>query len=270
MTFTNKLKNIWSKNNSLLCVGLDPDMEKLPKHLLKSKYPVFDFNKAIVDATHDLVCAYKPQIAFYSAHRAEDQLEMTMQYIVDKYPDLIIILDSKRNDIGNTAAMYAVEAFDRYQADALTVSPYLGGDSMTPYFDRKDKGVIILCRTSNAGSGDLQDLEIKGEKLYKVVAKKAVNEWNYNKNISLVVGATYPNELKEIRSLVGDMPLLVPGVGVQGGDVQATVKNGVDKSGTGMMINSSRGIIFSDSGANFDQAARKTALGLRDEINSYR
>ena len=190
--FIEKLRSAWVTNNSLLCVGLDPDLKKFPQVVRNSPHPIFEFNRKIIDATSDLVCAFKPQIAYYSAQQAEDQLLMTIDYIRNKYPNLPIILDAKRNDIGSTAEMYATEAFDRYGADAVTVSPYLGKDSLEPFLKRKDKGVIVLCRTSNPGAGDLQDLICDGKKLYEVVAQKCASEWNQNKNILLVVGATYP------------------------------------------------------------------------------
>jgi orotidine-5'-phosphate decarboxylase len=270
MLFIDKLRQSWSKNNSLLCVGLDPEITKFPKHVLNSKQPFFDFNKAIIDATADLVCAFKPQIAYYSAHRAEFELEMTIDYIRSNYPDLIVILDAKRGDIGSTSSMYAAEAFDRYKADAVTVNPYLGLDSFAPFLDRKDKGVIILCRTSNPGAVDIQDLKIDGQKLYEIVASKAASRWNYNQNVLVVVGATYPQELKEVRAIVGDMPLLVPGIGAQGGDIKAAVSSGIDQYGTGMIINSSRAVLYASSGTDFDQAARQVALKTRDEINEHR
>jgi orotidine-5'-phosphate decarboxylase len=232
--------------------------------------PIFEFNKDIIDFTHDLVCAYKPQIAYYSAFGAEHELELTIEYILKKYPAIPVILDAKRGDIGATAKMYAMEAFDRYRADAVTVNPYMGGDTLTPFIDRKDKGVIILCRTSNPGAIDVQDIESNHEKIYRIIARRASNEWNYNNNIMLVVGATYPAELAEIRAIVGDIPLLVPGIGAQGGDVEKAVKNGITPDKTGMIINSSRGIIFAGSGRDYTNAVRIAAITLRDEINLYR
>jgi orotidine-5'-phosphate decarboxylase len=270
MNFMEKLKTRWQSANSLLCVGLDPDMEKIPYHIRVMNNPIFEFNKDIIDSTHDLVCAYKPQIAYYSAFGAEHELELTIEYILKKYPDIPVILDAKRGDIGATAKMYAMEAFDRYRADAVTVNPYMGGDTLAPFIDRKDKGVIILCRTSNPGAIDLQDIESDHEKIYRIIAKRASKEWNYNKNIMLVVGATYPAELAEIRAIVEDIPLLVPGIGAQGGDVEKAVKNGITLEKTGMVINSSRGIIFAGSGKDYTDAVRKAAITLRDEINLYR
>jgi orotidine-5'-phosphate decarboxylase len=270
MPFIEMLNNAWSKNSSLVCVGLDPDLQKIPGDLLSNKFPIFEFNKSIIDATADLVCAYKPQIAYYSAKTAENQLEMTIQYIHKHFPEIPVILDAKRNDIGSTAAMYAEEAFDRYQADALTVNPYLGQDALDPFIKYQTKGIIILCRTSNPGARQIQDLLIDGEKLYQRVARLAIQEWNYNKNILLVVGATYPKELKEIRDIVGDMPLLVPGIGAQGGDVKEAVMNGKDSHGSGMIINASRSIIYASKDKHFAAAARKAAQELRAEINQYR
>jgi len=270
MNFIEAVETAWGKNNSLVCVGLDPDISKIPSHLREVENPLFEFNKAIVDATSDLVCAFKPQMAYYSAAQAEQDLFLTIEYIHENHPGIPVILDAKRGDIGSTAEMYANEVFDRYQADAVTVNPYLGEDSLRPFLKRKGKGVIILCRTSNPGSRDLQALESNGEKLFQIVARKASTEWNVNDNILLVVGATFPEELKEIRSIVGEMPLLVPGIGAQGGDVERAVVNGKTQNGTGMIINSSRGIIYSSQGDDFAEAARKATKTLRDEINRWR
>ncbi len=270
MSFVKVIEAAWKQNNSLLCVGLDPDLNKIPMHLRKNDTPLFDFSKAIVDSTADLVCAFKPQIAYYSASGAEHELEMTIEHIHENHPGIAVILDAKRGDIGSTANMYVKEAFDRYKADAVTVNPYMGFDAIEPFLKHKQKGIIILCRTSNPGAKDIQDLDINGKKLYQVVAEMAQNKWNYNNNVLLVVGATYPKELKEIRSIVGDMPLLVPGIGAQGGDIERTVTNGRDGKGTGMIINSSRSIIYASKGDDFAEAARIAAIRLRDEINRYR
>jgi len=270
MNFVQRLQQAWTAHQTLLCVGLDPDPAKLPQHLAAADYPIFEFGRAIVDATADLVCAFKPQIAYYAAARAEDQLEMTIAHIRRHHPAIPVILDAKRGDIGSTAAMYAKEAFVRYQADALTVNPYLGHDSLAPYLGFADKGVIVLCRTSNPGARDLQDLESKGRKLYQIVAAKAAHEWNGNGNVLLVVGATYPEELAEIRAIVGDMPILVPGVGAQGGDVAAVIANGATADGTGLIISTSRAVLYAGSGPDYADAARAAALQLRDEINLCR
>jgi orotidine-5'-phosphate decarboxylase len=270
MTFSEMLRQAWAQQNSLVCVGLDPALEKIPASLRKKKHPLFEFNKQIVDATCDLVCAYKPQIAYYSAGRYEADLEMTILYIHEKNPNVPVILDAKRGDIGSTAALYAKEAFDRYQADAVTVNPYMGGDSLQPFLERSDKGVVILCRTSNPGSADLQNLQVAKRPMYEIVAEKAASQWNKNNNLALVMGATYPKELKRIRSLVKHLPFLTPGIGAQGGDVGKAVRAGQTPDGTGMIINSSRGIIHAGNGPDFANAARQAALLLRDEINRYR
>ncbi|WP_028581583.1 orotidine-5'-phosphate decarboxylase [Desulfogranum japonicum] len=270
MRFNKKLKAIWQQNNSLVCVGLDPDLSRFPEQLKNISESIFHFNKAIIDATHDLVCAFKPQIAYFSAVSAEKQLEQTIDYIKKFYPHIPVILDAKRGDIGSTAQKYAIEAFERYGVDAVTVNPYLGRDSVEPFLSYKDRGTILLCRTSNPGAGDVQDLEIDGEPLYKRIAQVASKHWNTNKNCLLVVGATWPSQMLEIRKIVGDMPLLVPGVGAQGGDVEAMVKSGQTNDGTGMIISSSRSVLYASSGGDFAEAARAVALELRDEINRYR
>ena len=270
MNFYRKLDRAWRKNNSLVCVGLDPDLDKIPRHLKSLPQAVYKFNRQIIAATADLVCAYKLQIAYYAAHAIEDQLMQTIAHLAGNYPHLLIILDAKRNDIGATAEMYAKEVFDRYHADAATVNPYLGGDSLQPFLNRKDKGTIILCRTSNPGGSDLQHREVDGCPLYQIVAEMAVKEWNENENVALVVGATYPQELGEVRKIVGSVPLLVPGIGAQKGDLEGAVKNGITESGAGMVINSSRGIIYADDGPSFAQAARNATQKLRDAINQYR
>ena len=280
--FTHRLADVWDRNNSLVCVGLDPEIERLPASIAGEPSPIFQFNKAIVDATADLVCAYKPQFAHYAAYEAEDQLERTIEYIQSTYPHVPVILDSKRGDVGNTAERYAIEAFERYHADAVTVNPYLGGDSLEPFLKHADKGVVILCRTSNPGARDIQDLQVgtavsaaastatNPRKLYHVIAELAAQKWNSRGNCMLVVGATYPRELAEIREIVGDMPFLVPGVGAQGGDVVQAVQNGRTKAGTGLVISSSRAILYASSGADFATAARTAAMTLRDQINAAR
>src|SRR6185437_9027987 len=223
-TFQTQLAACWARSDSLVCVGLDPEIERFPRQVAEHPSPIFQFNKAIIDATADLVCAYKPQFAHYAAYEAEDQLERTIEYIHRSYPGIPVILDSKRGDVGNTAERYAIEAFERYHADAVTVSPYLGGDALEPFLKYEDKGVIILCRTSNPGAGDLQDVEVRGRRLFHAVADLAAHRWNSRGNCLLVVGATYPRELAEVREIVGNMALLVPGVGAQGGDVAQAVQ----------------------------------------------
>ena len=270
MNFIAKLRAAWTSSNSLLCVGLDPDPTKLPVHLRGTPQNIFAFNRAIIDATHDLVCAYKPQIAYFAAQSAEDQLLKTMEYLRAQYPHIPVILDSKRGDIGSTAEQYAVEAFERYGADAVTVNPYMGADAITPFTSYADKGVVILCRTSNAGAKDFQDLQINGQPLYVHVASKVANEWNQHGNCLLVVGATWPEQMQQIRAVVGDMPFLVPGIGAQGGDVKAMVTAGKTADGRGLIINSSRAVLYASAGADFAQAARNVALAARDEISLYR
>ena len=268
--FIAQLREAWRRNQSLVCVGLDPEIERFPAHIADHASPIFQFNKAIIDATADLVCCYKPQFAHYAAYEAEDQLERTIEYIHRTYPHIPVILDSKRGDVGNTAERYAIEAFERYGADAVTVNPYLGGDSLEPFLKHEEKGVIILCRTSNPGARDIQDLQIGNKRLYHVIAEMAAQKWNSRGNCMLVVGATYPRELAEIREIVGDMPFLVPGVGAQGGDVALAVQNGQTRDGTGLVISSSRGILYKSSGEDFAEAARKAAMELRDQVNASR
>ncbi len=270
MRFMSSLQAAWQRNDSLVCVGLDPEPSKFPAHLHGDPDAIFDFCRAIVDATADLVCAFKPQIAHFAAHGAEGALQRLIAHIHAAHPGVPVILDAKRGDIGSTAQHYAIEAFDRYRADAVTVNPYLGRDSVQPFLDRADKGVIILCRTSNPGSRDLQDLEVGGRKLYQHVAETVASDWNANGNCALVVGATWPQELADVRARVGDLPLLVPGIGAQGGDVEAVVRNGRTANGTGLMISSSRAILYADSGDDFAEAARAAATALRENINRCR
>ncbi|MGH8296593.1 MAG: orotidine-5'-phosphate decarboxylase [Steroidobacteraceae bacterium] len=271
-TFLSRLAACWARSDSLVCVGLDPEIERCPRQFAAHPSPIFQFNKSIIDATADVVCAYKPQFAHYAAYEAEDQLERTIEYIHHAYPGVQVILDSKRGDIGNTAERYAIEAFERYGADAVTVNPYLGGDSLEPFLRREDRGVVVLCRTSNPGARDLQDLALAegGRRLYHAVAQLAASRWNTRGNCLLVVGATYPRELAEIRQIVGEMPLLVPGVGAQGGDVAQVVRNGQTAAGTGLIVSSSRAILYASAGDDFASAARAAALSLREQINAHR
>jgi len=270
-TFNSRLSAAWQANNSLLCVGIDPDLQRFPRQFAGQPDAILQFGKAIVDATADLACAFKPQIAYFHAARAEDQLADLIAYIRANHPAIPVILDAKRGDIGATGDQYAREAFEIYKADAVTVSPFMGSDSVTPFTQYQDKGVIILCRTSNAGGGDFQDLEVgSGTKLYQHIARVVAEKWNGNGNCSLVVGATVPAELADVRRIVGDMPLLVPGIGAQGGDIEATVKAGKSLNGTGLMINSARAILYASAGDDFALAARKVAKATRDAINQYR
>lgn len=272
MTFIEKLSAAWAANNSLLCVGLDPDVKRFPADMTGKPDAIYAFCKSVIDATADLACSFKPQIAYFAALRAEDQLEQICRYIKVAYPHIPVILDAKRGDIGATAEQYAREAFERYEADAVTVNPYMGFDSVAPYLEWKDRGAIVLCRTSNAGGSDLQFLDVGGRPLYQHVAHLVATQWNTNGQCALVVGATFPNELAQVRSLTGDMPLLVPGIGAQGGDIAATVQAGKTAGGTGMMINSSRAILYAAPGAGetYVDAVRRAAQETRDTINTYR
>jgi orotidine-5'-phosphate decarboxylase len=270
MSFIQTLNAAWQKSNSLLCVGLDPEPARFPAGLTNRADAIFDFCRAIVDATAPYACAFKPQIAYFAAHRAEAQLEQLIAHIHDAHPGIPVVLDAKRGDIGSTAEQYAREAFERYNADAVTVNPYMGFDSIEPYLEHTGRGVIVLCRTSNPGGSDLQFLQTGDRPLYQVVAQLAAEKWNASGQLALVVGATFPNEIAQVRAIVGDMPLLIPGVGAQGGDVEATVRAGRTDSGVGMMINSSRAIIFAGKGDDFAEAAAQAARQTRDAINAFR
>ena len=270
MTFIDSLRKRWTDADTLVCVGLDPEPAKFPPHLRDDPDAVFAFCKDIVDATADLACAFKPQIAHFAALGAEYALERLIAHIHEAHPGVPVILDSKRGDIGSTAQHYVTEAFDRFGADAVTVNPYLGRDSVQPFLDRGDRGVVVLCRTSNPGAGDLQDLVVDGRPLYVHVAEKVAREWNGNGNCALVVGATWPRQLAEVRAVVGDAPFLVPGVGAQGGDVPELVAAAKTADGTGLIVSSSRAILYAGNGEDFADAARQAAADLRDEINRYR
>jgi len=272
MNIQDKFTKIMKTNNSLVCVGLDSDFNKLPVFLKERANPQFEFNKAIIDATADLVCSYKPNSAFYEAlgDTGIQQLKMTCDYLRQNYPEILIILDAKRADIGNTNQGYVEFAYDYLGADAITLHPYLGSEAIKPFLEREDKAAIILCKTSNPGAGELQDLMVDGSPLYQMVAEKVVKEWNKLNNCMLVVGATYPEELKIVRQIAGEMTFLVPGVGAQGGDIEKTVKAGLNSAKMGIIINSSRGIIFASSGDDFAKKAREETLKLKNEINKYR
>lgn len=261
--FVEKLVDISRRNNSLLCIGLDPDLPKLPVD------DVFEFNKSIIDATSDLVCAYKPNLAFYEAMgiKGLQILKKTVAYIPG---DIAVIGDAKRGDIGNTAAAYAKALFGYYKFDAVTVSPYLGYDSVEPFLDYKNGGVFVLCRTSNKSAADFQDLvDNFGMKFYQSVALRA-NEWNKDGNIGLVVGATYPEELKEVRKMCPEMPLLIPGIGAQGGDLELSVKYGIDARKEKAVIVAARQVLYASKGPDYAKAARRAAMELREGINRAR
>jgi orotidine-5'-phosphate decarboxylase len=270
MHFMQSLQQAWKNNDSLVCVGLDPELSKFPAHLRDQPDAVFTFCRDIVDATADLVCAFKPQIAHFAALRAEETLERLIAHIHANHPGVPVILDAKRGDIGSTAQHYFTEAFDRFGADAVTLNPYMGRDSIQPFLDRADKGVILLCRTSNPGGADFQALDCGGQPLYLRVAETIARDWDAHGNCALVTGATWPEEIHQVRELVGDMPLLVPGIGAQGGDIEAVMRAGCTADGTGLMINSSRGIIYAGDDEHFALAARVAADGLRKAINRCR
>lgn len=264
----------WSRGN-FVCVGLDSEFSKIPASARRGTNiagTIVAFNRAIVEATRDLVCAYKPNTAFYEAHGIEGimALRRTIADIYTMAPDVPVILDAKRADIGNTNTSYVNAAFNFLGADAITVHPYLGAEALQPFLGQINKGIIVLCRTSNPGAGEFQDLSVNDEPLYRFVARHVASEWNRNGNCALAVGATYPDELCEVRKLVGDMPILIPGIGAQGGDVEKTVAAGKDSRGQGMIINSSRGIIFASEGEDFAEAARRKTEQLRNLINQYR
>jgi orotidine-5'-phosphate decarboxylase len=270
MSFIRALRARWRQADTLVCVGLDPEPAKFPARFANDPDAVFAFCREIADATAAYACAFKPQIAHFAALGAENALERLIAHLKSAHPDVPVILDSKRGDIGSTAQHYAREAFDRYGADAVTVNPYLGRDALQPFLDRADRGVIILCRTSNPGAGELQDLLVAGRPLYQHVAEKAALEWNAHGNVALVVGATWPGQLAEVRTLVKDVPLLVPGVGAQGGDAAAVVSNAKSADGTGLMISSSRAVLYASAGDNYADAAADAARALRDAINAHR
>lgn len=269
-SFKDQIEAAWASQGSMLCLGLDPDPKRFPPCLAGKAESILEFCKAIADNTADLVCAFKPQFAYFASQGAEDQLERLIIYLKTNYPNIPIILDAKRGDIGSTAEHYAIEAFERYGADAVTVNPYMGKDSVEPYLQYTGKGVIILCRTSNPGGSDLQNLHVNDNgALFEKVAHLA-REWNHAGQIALVVGATYPTEIAKVRSIVGDMPLLIPGIGAQGGDIEATIKSGsiTGYPGTGMIINSSRAILYASAGNDFAKAARKVAEHTRDALRA--
>lgn len=263
--FFKKLASRQKEANSLLCVGLDPDMNRIPSSIRAKPEQIFEFNKIIVDSTYDLTACYKLQIAHYSSEAAEDQLENTIQYIRAK--GIPVVLDAKRSDIGSTAEKYARELFERYEADAVTVNPFLGGDSLEPFLDYKDKGVFILCKTSNPGGDDIQGLILEsGQRVFEKIAEKISSDWNYNNNAGLVVGATYPKELSRVREIVGNSTILVPGVGAQGADLGSTIKASGPEN---VLISSSRAIIYAGQGEFFEDAVRRAAHDTREQIRAY-
>lgn len=272
MTFQKKLDTVIKKNNSLVCIGLDSDIDKLPQSVESKDNPQFEFNKTIIDVTHDLVYAYKFNTAFYEAigDKGIKELKMTCDYINKSFSEIPIILDYKRADIESSNLGYIKYAFDYIGADAITINPYVGRVGLQPFLDIQDKGIIIWCKSSNKGSEEFQNLLIDGIPLYQIVAGNVANEWNRLGNCFLVVGATYPEELANVRKTVGDMTLLVPGIGAQGGNVENMIRAGLNSQNAGLIINSSRGIIFASSGEDFAERAREEAEKLKNEINKYR
>ncbi len=274
--FVAALRTRWRDAGSLVCVGLDPEPGRFPARRAGDADAdvVFRFCRDIVDATAEFVCAFKPQIAHFAAVGAEGALARLIAYIHASHPGIPVILDAKRGDIGSTAKHYAEEAFDRFGADAVTVNPYLGRDSIQPFLDRRGKGVVVLCRTSNPGAVELQDLSVAtatgSRPLYQLVAERVAGEWNADGQCALVVGATWPAQLAEVRAIVGGMPLLVPGVGAQGGDVEALVRNGKTVDGDGLVVSTSRAVLYASGGPEYAEAAGVAARGLRDQINRYR
>ena len=282
MNFLTMLRTAQQQNASLLCVGLDPEPSRFPEHIHGHANKIYDFCAAIVDATADLAIAFKPQIAYFAAHRAEGQLERLMEHIRRVAPQVPIILDAKRGDIGSTAEQYAIEAFERYGADAVTLSPFMGFDSVQPYLKHHDKGAFLLCRTSNPGGDDLQNqrlASVAGQpKMYEHIAGLAQGPWNFNGQLGLVVGATYPEEIERVRELAPTLPLLIPGVGAQGGDAVATVKAGLRQKNTAtgsettgpIIVSSSRAILYASKGQDFAAAARKVAMQTRETLQLAR
>ncbi len=276
ISFISLINNRWQSKKTFVCVGLDSDYSKIPSILKNNQSiedTIFIFNKEIIDATQDLVCAYKPNLAFYSilGEAGVRVLKKTIDYIKISYSDIPVIFDAKKGDIGNTNLGYVAEAFDFYQTDAITVHPYLGHESLQPFLDKKDKGIFVLVKTSNEGSNEFQNLLLSetNRPLYLHIASQIVTKWNHNHNCAVVVGANYPDELRQVREIVGDTPILIPGIGIQGGEIESTVKAGKDSHNQGMIINSSRGIIFASNGPDFAKIAREKTIQLRDEINSY-
>lgn len=271
MSFTNAIRSRSQSVESMLCVGLDPFPERLPACVKAGKDSYFTFAKSIVDATSPWVCAFKPQIACFAAAGEEDALQRIIAYIHAEHPGIPVILDAKRGDIGSTAREYAQEAFERYGADAVTVSPYMGFDTIEPYTQYKGKGVIILCRTSNPGGADIEELQLaNGKRVYEQVADLAQNKWNTCGELGLVVGATQPAEIARVRALAPSLPLLVPGIGAQGGNIELAVQAGLDKNGWGMIINSSRAILYAGADDNYAQAAAQAAQKTCEAIRSAR
>lgn len=293
-TFMGQLRSRWSEADTLLCIGLDGELERLPLSVRAGQTgllslgeeregstvegSLISFHQAIIDATADLVCAYKPNAAFFEAYGPAGlrALIRLIAYVHARYPSVPVLLDAKRGDIGSTSLAYARAAFDVCDADAITLNPYLGGEALTPFLEHRERGIFIVCRTSNPGSAELQEMQVSlpnglgNEPLYVALARRVAEEWNANGNCGLVVGATYPDDIAQVRAVVGDMPLLVPGIGAQGGDLEGTLRAGMDSVGQGLLISASRSVIYASSGLDFAQAARREAKRLNREINRIR
>lgn len=270
MTFIEMLEARWKNADSLLCVGLDPNPSRFPDPIAGKPDAIYEFCTGIVDATAHAACAFKPQIAYFASSGAEAALEAVIAYIHEKHPGIPVILDAKRGDIGSTAEHYAREAFERFKADCVTLSPFMGHDTIAPYLAYGDKGAFVLCRTSNKGGDDLQMLDVNGMRLYEYVARLVAETWNSSGQLGLVVGATYPHEIANVRRIAPTLPLLVPGIGAQGGDIRAAVEAGQRADGLGMVINSGRAIIYASKGEDWQAAAKAAAEATRDAINAAR
>ncbi len=267
--FRQMLEARWAEGR-FLCIGLDSDLNKIPEAARKenTRATIVNFNREIIDATKDLVCSYKPNVAFYEAHGDEGMgaLRETIAYINELLPEIPVILDAKRGDIISTNEHYAIASFEHLRADAVTVNPFMGSEPLEAFFKYKDRGVIVLCHTSNEGAREIQELNVDGEPLYKRIARLASHEWNKSGNCLVLVGATYPDEIGEVRTIVGDMPILIAGIGAQNGDLEKTVRNGLDSKKRGLIVNASRSIIFASDGADFAKAAREKATELHSAI----
>jgi len=269
MTVSDKLERAWESTHSLVCVGLDPQLDRLPACLRGEEAPFLAFNREIIRSTCAHACAYKPQFAHYAAVDRLDELRATIRCIREEAPHALVILDAKRGDIGSTAECYAREAFEVYGADVVTVNPYMGGDTLEPFTRDPERGIFVLCKTSNPGSGELQDLKLQnGHCLFEEVARRAAAEWNARSNVGLVVGATYPSELARVRKAARGLPFLVPGIGAQGGDLAATLRAGLNPDCRGLLINSSRGIIYASGGPDFAEAAGCAARALNADCDA--
>ncbi len=270
MDIHQRLSAAWRTQNSLLCVGIDPDLDRLPASVRSSSEPFLAFAREIITATAPHCAAFKPQFAHFAGQGRVPELRAICAFIREAFPDHILILDAKRGDIGSTADFYAKEAFEWFGADIVTVNPYMGGDTLKPFTKNPSRGIFVLCKTSNSGSAELQNLEVGDRRLFEIVAERASNQWNARRNVGLVVGATYPAELASVRAVAPTLPLLIPGIGAQGGDLEATLAAALTPDGTGVLINASRSIIYAAPGPDFAEHAAEAARQLNDQINALR